>query len=283
MVDRVLFSRVAKAEVDTAMLRAGKSGWAPMPVGFRDLLTCFGKCALATDCSAFDWTYPAWIVKLLPSLICDSMQESTPAYRAAVRARIDEVLGMHCTLRLPDGTRFQQSVQGIMKSGWLLTISKNSDAQELATLLAWSRAYSGPCPRLWAMGDDVIMNWPSELDETPLVQELARAGLLSKFAIRSSEFSGFRFKYDGDYWVDPLYPDKHRFLLAHTPSENITETVTSYGYLYALASPEVKAWIAPVIARYSRWPPAVYRAWAFGLLQDTHLIHSGVPKFVGLD
>lgn len=276
MVDRILFGTIQRAEIEHCMERAGKTGWSPLPEGFFDILDFFDGPVLATDCTAFDWTYPHW----LPLLILDSKLEQfksyCPEYASACRNRFAEVLGPRCTIRLPSGERYAQTIWGVMKSGWLLTIALNSDAQDLITSLAWDRAYSGICPRLWAMGDDVLMRWQEGLDSGPLEAELLRAGILSKFATRAFEFSGFRFgRIDGTPFVDPLYPEKHKYLLAHTPAEDLEEVVSAYGLIYALATPPTKEWLLPLLREYARWSPSTYRAWAFGLMQGAKLALSG--------
>lgn len=272
MVDRVLFGAWQQADINDAMSRASKTGWSPIPNGFYDVLGVFPKEVLATDCSAFDWTFPAWVVQVLIDLKLELMRGTTLSFESAARKRFSEVLGTGCTIRLPDGSRYRQLVQGIMKSGWLLTISANSDAQELITLLAWSRAYTGPCPRLWSMGDDVLMRWQEGLPSGPLELELKRAGILSKFAVPEREFAGFKFGRDsvtGEPWVDPLYPDKHKYLLAHTQEEDLEEVVTSHGLLYSMARLETSRWIQPLLDKYSRWTRSVYKSWAYGHLMTT--------------
>lgn len=277
MVDRILFSSWKDVDAACVMQRAGKSGWAPMPVGFYDVLECFPDEVLATDCSAFDWTYPSWIPDMILDIKLEQTQSYSPEYSAAARARFNEVLGTNCTIRLPDGSRLRQTKMGIMKSGWLLTISANSDAQELITLLAWQRAYPdlGECPLLWSMGDDVLMRWYPQLDSQPLVSELLRAGILSKFASPRREFSGFEFGRDPHPWVDPLYPEKHKFLLAHTAEEDLEEVITSLGLIYSMARPATRGWLEPLLARYSRWSDSIYKAWAHGLLHGVKLVQTG--------
>lgn len=257
------------------MSRAGKTGWAPMPIGFYDVLETFPDTVLATDCSAFDWTFPSWLPDMIVDIKLSQMQEVSAEFAIAARARFEEVLGTRCTLRLPCGTRYIQTRKGLMKSGWLLTISANSDAQELITLLAWSRAYDGPCPLLWSMGDDVLMRWPKDLDSQPLVAQLRRAGILSKFASPEREFSGFLFGRDGGPFVDPLYPEKHKYLLAHVPEEQLEEVITAYGLIYSLARPHVRSWLEPLLRKYGRWTDHVYKAWAYGLLGNVKLVQSG--------
>ncbi|APG75852.1 hypothetical protein 2 [Hubei sobemo-like virus 5] len=276
MVDRVLFGPWSAADTATAMERAGKSGWSLIPNGFYDLLAYFPDDVLATDCSAFDWTYPAWVIDPIIDVKLEQMGSLPDGYATAVRTRITEVLGVNCTLRLPDGQRLRQLVPGIMKSGWFLTINLNSDAQDMLTTLAYRRAYGSECPLLWAMGDDVLMRWPQGQDSAPLVQQLRRAGILSKFATPSREFSGFAVKRTGsDIAVNPLYPNKHKYLLAHTSATDLEEVITSFGMIYALAEPDVKAWLEPLLRQYSRWPQSSFRAWAHGLLSHAPLLQTG--------
>lgn len=273
MVDRILFRPWQRVEIDNVMDHAGKTGWSPLPVGFYDVLTTFPAGVLATDCSAFDWTFPGWLVTLIPQIRLDQGCGHSPQFELAVKRRIAEVMGERCVIRLPDGSRYRQTRPGVMKSGWLLTISFNSTAQELLTLLAWSRAYSGPCPKLWSMGDDVLMAWPENLEPDRLVEELKRAGILAKFAEKKLEFAGFGMGRDGGTpYVEPLYPNKHKYLLAHVQQEQLEEVVTSYGLIYALARPQHKDWLEPYLRKYSRWPEATAQAWAYGLLGGATLL-----------
>lgn len=275
LVDRVLFGQWSSKEIDTVMDRAGKTGWSLLPVGFYDFLETFPDSVLATDCSAFDWTYPAWVVEMIFDIKLQQMESYPPEFEIAVKARMKEVLGSNCVVRLPDGERLRQLIPGIMKSGWYLTINLNSDAQDLITNLAYRRAYHSPCPKLWAMGDDVIMRWPEGQDQQPLVDELKRAGVLSKFATTAREFAGFKAeRVMGKVTIDPLYPNKHKYLLAHVPTEQLEEVITSYGLIYALAG-DVKDWLSPLLRQYSRWTESTTLAWAYGLLGSTPLVQTG--------
>lgn len=278
MVDRVLFGTYVAYEKEHVMERAGKTGWSPVPCGFYDLLDTFSTHVLATDCSAFDWTYPSWVPELIWEVKFQQTSSYAPTFKTAIFNRLAEVLGPDCLVRLPNGTRLKQTIWGLMKSGWLLTINMNSDAQDIITTLAWSRAYPerGQCPLLWSMGDDVIMRWRDDLDPEPLVRELGRAGILSKFAVPSREFAGFLVGRDdrGRPYVDPLYPEKHKYLLAHTSEDKLEDVVTAYGLIYALARPEARAWLEPYLV-HSRWTRDTYLAWAYGLLGGATLALSG--------
>lgn len=276
MVDRILFHAMFEMDKETAMSRAGKTGWTPMPHGFNDLLESFPDSVLATDCSAFDWTFPEWLPEMITQARLEQFESYSPEFERAFKRRIAEVLGPRCTLRLPNGRRYRQQRYGIMKSGWLGTISVNSDAQDMITSLAWKRAFpeSGQPPLLWSMGDDVIMRWNDKFDSTALVSEIRRLGILSKFAVQSREFSGFNiYRSPQGPVVNPLYPNKHRYQLAHVPVEQLEEVLTSYGLVYALS--DQREWIEPYVRQYSRITRSVELAWAHGLLGGAQMVSTG--------
>lgn len=270
VVDRVLFTTWQRTEIKNCLKIAGKTGWSPMPLGYHHLYDAFPGQVLATDCSAFDWTFPEWLHDLTLDIRLDQTAGHIPAFENAARSRWREVLGDHCTIRLPYGKVYRQTIRGIMKSGWLLTISGNSQAQELITLLAYKRARPGkPLPRLWSMGDDVLMSWDGS-DSGDLEREIRRVGILNKFSVPSAEFSGFKFEGDSiNPIVNPIYAGKHQFLLAHVSEEDLQEVVTAYSLLYALSNED--QWLRPYLEKYSRWSKPVSRAWAQGLVQD-HLL-----------
>lgn len=267
VVDRVLFGSWQQTEIVRCMSHPGKAGWTPMPVGYYSLLATFPENVLATDCSAFDWTFPSWLVSVIFQSRVDRMKSSSETFVNAAWARWLEVLGRDCVMRLPDGSRYAQTELGIMKSGWLLTISVNSEAQDKLSLLAYKRAYgSADMPELWSMGDDVLMAWDDK-DPSPFQEALGTTGILTKFAVHSREFAGFSFIRTAlGPVVNPLYPAKHAFILRHVAREDLTEVLSAYGCLYALADKVESAWVLDLVRAYGRWPMPVYRAWAVGLL-----------------
>lgn len=276
MVDRCLFGTTVSTQVSHPMDSPGKSGWSPFPEGFVHLERMFDGPVLATDCSAFDWTFPAWLVDMIHDLRMELMKGSSESYRAACRARWHEVLGTSCVIRLPSGERLRQTVLGLMKSGWLNTISVNSDAQWFITVLAFIRAFPGQSlPRLWAMGDDVLLFWLASLDwsdeprdPAKLVAEIAQLGILTKMATPERDFAGFRFHLNGE--VVPLYSTKHKFMLAHADASQVRELCSAYGLLYALTPPHKREWLTPLVEKYGRWTWRTCRLWARGVF-NRHL------------
>lgn len=272
MVDRCLFTSQLKTEVRNPFSQASKSGWTPMPEGFHELISTFPGETLATDCSAFDWTFPSWLVDVILEARLDATRSVSEDYATAVRSRWHEVLGTRCVLRLPSGHRYRQVKAGLMKSGWLLTISVNSEAQEYISRIAWMRSRKDEFPAFWAMGDDVLMSWRGG-DPSRFIKRIRELGILTKMHSFDREFSGFLFSKGA--LVVPLYPDKHKFILAHTPSDALVEIISNYGLLYALAG---ESWVDPLLAEYGRWSKRTCRAWALGLLAPG-LRPAGVDAF----
>lgn len=262
MVDRLLFYDWTR-EMDDYLNVNSKVGWNPFPGLYRQLRQAFPGRTLATDCSAFDWTVPAWLFALVLDLKISQTQglSNRPDVQRAMRSRFREVLGDSCVIRLPDGNCYRQLRSGLMKSGWLLTIAANSSAQAFINMVAYRAAgYPGRVPLLWTMGDDLLMDWQHPYSPKPLVEWVTFLGLKIKFYSSEKEFSGFNFDHSQE--VRPLYKAKHLYLLQHTPLEKLREMADAYGLLYALSEDsEMWATIEPY-ATYPRW---YYRDWARGL------------------
>lgn len=267
MVDRWLFMEMVSTQLNQVASSMCKTGWSPLPEGFRDLRNAFRGKTLATDCSSFDWTFPEWAVKVVFEALLDQCVNATPNWIRAMKRRVWEVLGPGAKMHLPDGSRYQKRNWGIMFSGWFLTILLNSYAQLSITALAWKRAYpSLEFPLIWGMGDDVLMDWPlTEAEVDGFVKELKKLGIKLKQYAFVREFAGFGF--DGNR-VDPLYPDKHCFVINNTARANCVELANNLAQLYALASPLCYAKIAPFVERFSHISRSVARAWALGMIAD---------------
>lgn len=264
MVDRILFGPMQRTEIANVHAIAGKTGWSSVPEGYKSLVSEFPGDVLATDCSAFDWTFPEWLVEVTIRTRLEQLDSHDPVYERMARRRWFEVLGTDCVVRLPGGQRYRQLKPGLMKSGWYLTISVNSQAQELLTIAAYRRCFTTRIPKVWSMGDDVLMEWLGE-DEEKFVGELRSLGILTKHALHRREFAGFEFLITPQgVRVNPLYGPKHRFLLAHTPVADLEEVLTSYALLYGLASDSVSEWVAPYLRRFSRWTKTAAIVWATG-------------------
>lgn len=267
VVDRLLFGNLIDAEVENYDKVTSKTGWSPIPNGYRKFNSTFPSKTLATDCSAFDWTYPKWVAELLPRLILDKYVEVTEDFERAIRARLRQVMGDWAIVRFPDGRRMRQKEWGIMKSGWLCTLSFNSAAQLLVSRLAWLRSHPRKrFPLLWAMGDDVIMSW-DDGDPEAFCRALGTCGVLNKFYSHERDFAGFRINLDDS--VTPLYPEKHAFVTANQSMDTIEDFAHAMSLLYSLSSIEPE--FMKMLREYAPLPHSYYVSWARGIGVDCYL------------
>lgn len=242
-----------------------KSGWSPFPGGYQRLMAEFpSNESVAVDKSLWDWTMPSWVIFAYVCLKQDQMVDPEDDYYwRAVWARLYVSFGPGALIREPNGVAWRQTYWGLMKSGSFLTLSLNSDAQQSQHLLAWGRfAPDEEPPYLWAMGDDMLVR--TSLDAEQLegyTRALEGTGCLVKKIEYSREFCGFLFVSDDD--VRPLYPGKHRHILAHVEDRNLEDTVLSYELLYAM-SPE--RWFDPA-GMVDRPLLSLARLWARGLVK----------------
>lgn len=280
MVDKVLFKPWQDVEIENVSHSVSKAGWAPIPEGFRWLNKSFpdGDPIFAVDKTAWDWTMPGWVIKPYYLSKIAQCRGPTPDYIRATCARIVEVL-RDPIVRLPDGTRYMQTTEGIMKSGWYLTLSMNSAAQFFQHALAWRRAGGiEPSPLIWAMGDDMLINFSGcyTPGENKLVRpghvkrivqagrkyadELEHTGCILKHLDPVKEFAGFVFTNDS---VTPLYQDKHRFIMSYVKPDREQQTLLSMCLLYSM-TPNF-GWLSAFRWRMDFPLGATFRRWAQGL------------------
>lgn len=265
MVDKVLFTPWYEAELRNPMATTQKTGWSPLPAGYQRLIATFPVDeSIAVDKSLWDWTMVPYVIVMYVRMKMAQMQgEVPPNYWYLVWRRLTFVLGPGTRFRLSTGLEYRQLSWGIMKSGWLLTLSMNSAAQAYQHVLACKRAgWMGRASTiLWAMGDDLLAKMkltPEELKQ--YWQHLESTGCIVKKIEIRREFCGFLFNEDT---VDPLYPDKHQFILRYMSGTSEQPTLLSYELLYALSQ---EKWIEKVRANetFSLGPMA--RLWARGLV-----------------
>lgn len=278
MVDRMLFGGWAQAEIDHVDQATSKTGWAPIPEGHRLLEAAMpneSHC-VAVDKSSWDWTCPWWVLADYVRVKLEQTVDVFPGYERAVWNRIAQVLGPDCRCAFPNGEVYRQKDWGLMKSGFLLTLSMNSAAQSLQHHVVELRALRAPDnsslsvlkfgSTLWAMGDDSLVYLtvpPHKIFLEEYCRQLATLGCLVKHAFVRREFAGFHFP--GRGVVTPLYPLKHRFSLAHVKRELVVGTIQAYSFVYSCASDKDQLWLDKE-RRAREMPSASYfRAWGLGL------------------
>lgn len=229
VVDRVLFGPLTERVLSTVGQTPCMVGWSPVAAGgYRSMSARLRGKILCADKSAWDWTVTGWMTDLLRQLILNLSLERGGEWERAVNTRF-QVLFRDALFQFPDGEQAGQRVDGIMKSGWLLTIVGNSVWQvalHFAVQVERGRPAFESLP--FAMGDDTVQELPAEHNQ--YLELLGRYCLLKPKVLDFVEFCGFEMAGD---WVRPSYQDKHRFLLRHLSENEAAETLESYQYLYA--------------------------------------------------
>lgn len=232
LVDLLLFGPWIQDEVERPLETIQKAGWSVTPSGYHFLLADMpneAKC-LATDKSAWDWTCPGWVVDYY--LECKFGHYDLPeSVRNAMKARFAYLYGTGFVFRLPSGERWRQTFYGMMKSGSVLTLSLNSLGQAGMTWLANFRL-SLPIQRLWSMGDDVLDYVGLDFPVKDHIAEIRKLGALVKFTARRREFAGMLIRPD---YLEPLWQEKHKCILAFTDPVEIPEYLESLLCWYARA------------------------------------------------
>lgn len=264
MVDRIIYGPALDMELRNVAEVPCKTGWSPLPEGYKSLRAMFPENeSLAIDKTAWDWTMPGWVVRSYIRVRLAQCRNPDRRYARLVWARACQVVGPEAVFRLPSGQRYRQREWGLMKSGWLQTLSMNSMAQDLQSDLAWQRSgLEGSPPPVWAMGDDKLMKWnPTEDQLERFVLALATTGCVVKHALRSREFAGFLF--EGDQ-VKPLYPKKHSFTVRYVSPDNEQAVLLAFAMLYSLQKDE--SWFDQV-KHHLDFPIAnILPMWAAGLI-----------------
>nr|QXV86396.1 RNA-dependent RNA polymerase [Solemoviridae sp.] len=266
LVDRCLFHPWVGVEVRNVGSVVSKAGWSPLPGGYKALSTVFPDGgSVAVDKSAWDWTMPPWVVEAylqVKKLQCHGWDDR---YERAVRTRLAQVVGPLATIRLCNGLEFKQEGWGIMKSGWLLTLSMNSMAQLNQHALACFRMGENDPPLMWAMGDDSLIRMKHDAQVLDQYEKaLATTGCLVKKSVLKREFCGVRIEGDLEVSVTPLYIDKHKFVLSYVEPRYEQDTLQSYMLLYSLSADR---WVDEYKDRLDLNYGPLYPLWAKGLIK----------------
>lgn len=240
-IDRILFGWMARNELKTCGKTPCMVGWSPVRGGWRQLLDRFKNLpVVCLDKRAWDWTVLGYMVDLWLQFLLELPVNPPQWWKDMVALRLS-LLFDDPWFQFSDGTRVQQGVRGIMKSGCFLTILLNSVSQSLLHYIANIRRGRPPGERQpYTLGDDTVQDAMPDLQA--YVAELEKLGARVKGAkVRNwVEFAGFAF--DGQTcW--PAYWQKHLWNMAHT--DQLVDVLRSYQYLY-VHEPVMSAFIQRV-------------------------------------
>lgn len=230
MVDRVVFGDLA----DEVLTSVGKTpvmvGWTPVRGGFRLLRDKIKGRAMCIDKSSWDWTVPGWMVDDWESVIFGLVNEYPKYWPTLVRMRF-RALFEAPWFGFEDGTRVQQQIRGIMKSGCFLTIVLNSLGQLLVHYLASARmGLEGEAFEPLCMGDDTVQELIPQYEL--YVEEIERLGFIvkeCKITTKHLEFAGFVLEKDRAW---PCYWEKHIYNMQHSSDLVLEDMLFAYMLLY---------------------------------------------------
>lgn len=219
IIDHMLFSDFNKNLVAQCHRTPIKTGWTPILGGWKEVPR---ENIVSTDKSSWDWTVPMWLIQSefeVRKRLCKNMNEDWE--RLALWRYIE--LYVRPIFITSGGIKLRQLHPGVMKSGCVNTITSNSIMQMILHYRV-AEQLNLPYPWLWAMGDDVIQD--DQPDE--YFDELSKYCILKECS-RHIEFAGYRYK---GRRVEPLYFQKHAFMLLHQKEIYHHETADAYALLY---------------------------------------------------
>lgn len=232
MIDRMLFQGIFQAIKSRPLATPIAIGWNPMGTGASFLKMHFPNRTFDTDKKHWDWTFPFWLLADCYSILMATA--SWPEWRKKIAIKRFYCLFRAAVFQFPDGTRVEQKLPGIMKSGCYLTLLLNSLGQWFLHELAERElGIKVPCA---CFGDDVTQE--SCIYDDQFVNIYQRMG----FRVESEshdcvDFCGFKIFSMSRFL--PSYKDKHIFMLKHLTLDPVvaTQTLQSYQYLYWFDKP----------------------------------------------
>lgn len=188
-------------------------GWLSMPLD-----------GVAMDKSSWDWTVASWLLEVILQVRINLCKNISQDWIRLAKFRYRELFGSPIFVTSA-GLLFRQTVEGIMKSGCVNTITDNSLMQELLHLTVCLKT-DEEVGWLKTMGDDTYQKRPKDLKK--YCQALSKYCILKQVLLKP-EFAGCSFGTDS---VEPAYFGKHCFQLLHVEDKNAAETAFSYALFY---------------------------------------------------
>ncbi len=250
--NQAVFENFRNAMMDNWMESPAKYCFSPLVPGhIKHLANVFGKDKVyASDKSNWDFNCFGYMFEIASDIICelacqpDGMSdEQFNEYIADVRGCIDEV-NKNVRYRCTNGNVYQSEHDGIMKSGWLLTIDVNTISQIALDVLIKVRMGLTDkeilsCGKIVAGGDDVLQSFPDKFDTKKYLVTAEELGFkLSDFEVTKTfdgcEFFSNRFtKLDGVWTFKPERFSKHIEKLKTCKFEDLPQALASHMYNYA--------------------------------------------------
>lgn len=219
LIDSMLFTEFNDAIIRNCDKTPVKAGWTPYMGGWKQVPM---KGFVSTDKFGWDWTVQPWLIQESFEIIVALCENMTPIYEELMWHRVSELF-KNPIFVTSGGLLLRQENPGVMKSGCKVTITLNS-LMQLVLQYRVAVEVEEKLDFLWAMGDDVIQSKMSKeyfdkLSEYCIVKEISS----------HVEFAGYRFN---GYGIQPLYPNKHAFMIQHQEEKYHEETANAYILMY---------------------------------------------------
>jgi hypothetical protein len=187
------------------------------------------------DASASGWGYTLYRDHVLN--LCDEIHDSQFFYN---------IIDWHSKptrIYLSDGTILKQVVPGVMKSGAVFTIDKNSSDQvDIRLLFDIRRGLESKQDDINATGDDTIEHLSSSAHEEYVSFQNSLGFSVKEYAsgyLTDLDFVGKRFRRIGNQWhVVPAYYNKNKWALMVKEKNSfkfLSQTLRSYCIEYAMS------------------------------------------------
>ncbi|APG75672.1 hypothetical protein 2 [Beihai sobemo-like virus 26] len=218
VVDHLLHDHLQQREIELFGKVPVMTGWAPVHGGWRHLHADWW----GYDRSAWDWTVPAWLLRLEWRLREALTINPTRLWLSQMQKRYDELF-VCPEFVLSDGMVVKQCIEGVMKTGSVVTASANSHMQLLLHAVAAFAAGEEPGP-LIAMGDDTMQ---------PLGSEAYLQELRKYVNVKEPELGEFCSRVIQGSRVEPQNILKHVANLITAPPEFLDDMLLSLQVEYA--------------------------------------------------
>jgi len=204
-----------------------------------------GRKLYESDKSTWDFNFFLWIFNMCERVTVRLAMQPLGMSDAVFEQYVVDIKNSFAEVRkalyvCTNGRVFQALFEGIMKSGWLLTIFINSMAQIVVHVMILIRMGFSDEEILsvgyyiMAGGDDVLQTFPDKFDTSQYLRVAAKLGIkISDFVERDSlhhaEYFSTRFEKHGGVWkFFPLRFTKHIVKLRTEKIDNVASALASH-------------------------------------------------------
>lgn len=215
----------------------------------------FNGTTQGLDKSAWDWTTPYWAIDFDLQFRYSLGRGKEMESWLKLATQLYRHMFVDPKIVTSDGTVYQQTEPGIMKSGCVNTISTNSHCQILLHIVACLHTGADIYPLPIACGDDTLQHPKHRCN----IEAYGKYGVVVKSVSDAIEFVGHGFAREGPY---PLYLEKHIKNFMYARPEDSAQILDSMARMYANTK-KIHLWIQMANAMGSPLPLSSrsYRHW----------------------